>query len=275
MRISLSLATPLAAAAVLTAFAALAQEAPQRDNPLQDSESWADLRGDIIGNVTLMENAALLDLEAPFRAHDPALVPVRLRQAEDAAPITELTLVVDENPAPVAGVFTFSEAMHPLDMEVRVRVERYSNIRAIAGTQGGHVMAGRFVRATGGCAAPAGKDAAAALAAMGQMRLQHLDDLGDDPEDTRRTAKLMLRHPNYSGLQRDQLTLLNIPARFIETLEVHQGDELLFSVTGGISISEDPVYQFRYRDNGADAITVRAVDTNGAIFQQSFARDTG
>lgn len=91
----------------------------------------------------------------------------------------------------------------------------------------------------------------------------------------RRLAKLMLRHPNYSGLQRDQVSLLTIPAEFIDVLEVRQGDELLFSLTGGISISEDPVILFHYLDNGAGELSVRAVDTDGAIFQQSFAVEAG
>lgn len=85
----------------------------------------------------------------------------------------------------------------------------------------------------------------------------------------------MIRHPNYSGLQRDQVSLMMIPARFIDRLEVTQGEELLFSMTGGISISEDPVFTFRYRDNGAGEVTVRAVDTEGVEFGATFPLPAG
>ena len=78
----------------------------------------------------------------------------------------------------------------------------------------------------------------------------------------------MIRHPNYSGLQRDQVTQLFVPAHFIDTLEVRQGDELLFTLTGGISISENPVFRFSYDDNGAPALQVRATDTEGNLFEQ-------
>jgi sulfur-oxidizing protein SoxY len=135
-------------------------------------------------------------------------------------------------------------------------------------------MAGRFVRASGGCAAPAGKDAEATLAHLGEMRFQQAA-VAADPSGLLREGKLMLRHPNYSGLQRDQVTLLTIPARFIDILEVRQGEDLLFTMTGGISISEDPVFTFRYRDNGAGQITVRAVDTDGAEFGGTFPVPAG
>ena len=56
----------------------------------------------------------------------------------------------------------------------------------------------------------------------------------------------MVRHPNNSGLQRDQVTLLYIPAHFVDELSVWQGDALLFSMVGGISISEDPNFRFDF-----------------------------
>ncbi|AXQ93846.1 quinoprotein dehydrogenase-associated SoxYZ-like carrier [Cereibacter azotoformans] len=249
--------------------------AEERPSPMQPGEAWESLQFDVFGTDSLVETPGALSLDAPFRAHDPALVPVRVTQPAGGARIEELTLMIDENPSPVAATFTLGEAMHPLDMEVRVRVNAYSNVRAVARTDGGDwAMAGRFVRATGGCAAPAGKDAEAALAHLGQTRFQPLSaETGGG--DMRREAKLMIRHPNYSGLQRDQITLLTIPARFIDLLEVRQGEELLFSMTGGISISEDPVFTFRYRDNGAGEIVVRAVDTEGVEFGGTFPVPAG
>lgn len=82
----------------------------------------------------------------------------------------------------------------------------------------------------------------------------------------------MIRHPNYSGLQRDQITQLFITAHFIDTLEVHQGDDLLFTMTGGISISENPVFRFHYDDNGSETLNIRATDTEGNVFEQVLAK---
>ena len=251
--------TLLVAALSLSAVAASAE--PR--NPLTESETWDYLRDVIIGEVVPEDGRGVVSLDAPYRAHDAATVPIEIRQAGED-PIRELTLVVDENPAPVAARIEFGDAMAPLRFETRVRVDQYSNVRTIAETDGGHYMAGAFVKASGGCSAPATRDPEEALAGMGDIRLRHFED----PAPGRREAQVMIRHPNYSGLQRDQITHLFIPAHFIDVLEVRQGDELLFRMEGGISISENPVFRFDYTDNGAPEITIRAEDTEGNVFRQ-------
>jgi sulfur-oxidizing protein SoxY len=104
------------------------------------------------------------------------------------------------------------------------------------------------------------------------MRMRWYDDGG--ASGGRSEAQVMLRHPNYSGLQRDPISLLYIPAHFVDSLEVRQGGELLFSVTGGISISEDPAFRFRYADNGAGVFTVSATDSKGTGFEGAFSPGT-
>ncbi len=258
---------PLRIALVLSLLAggAWAQDAPVRENPLQASASWDDLRESVLGlGAEPAIDPAILQLEAPFRAADPAFVPIHITQPDGAPAITALSLIVDENPAPVAGDFTFGAALMPLDFEVRVRVDAYSNIRAIATlADGRQVMAGRYVRASGGCAAPAGKDMASFRDTMGQMRWRKAT------EDGRDFGTLMIRHPNFSGLQRDQVTLLTIPAHFIQTLEVTQGQAPLMTMEAGISISEDPVFRFALQPDGAP-VTVSATDTDGNHWDQTF-----
>ena len=84
----------------------------------------------------------------------------------------------------------------------------------------------------------------------------------------------MPRHPNYSGLQRDPLTQLFIPPRFVDTMEVRLGNETLFTMTGGISVSEDPTFRFAYTETGTGPLTVRATDTEGATFEGAFPAGT-
>lgn len=157
----------------------------------------------------------------------------------------------------------------PLDFELRVRVDQYSNVRAVATTGDGRtLMTGAFVKASGGCSAPASRSPEEVLAGLGEMRLREFGAT----KDGRREAQVMIRHPQFSGLQRDQLTQLRIPAHFIQRLEVRQGDEMLFALMGGISVSENPVFRFRYTDNGTPGFQVRVEDTKGNVFEQTLPK---
>jgi sulfur-oxidizing protein SoxY len=237
-------------------------------NPLQDGETWDYLREDILDGSKALTPGAIFAVDAPYRAHDAATVPVVVTQTDQSVgPITTLKIVVDENPAPLAAEITFGPAMAPLNFETRVRVNAYSNLRVVAETDSASYVDGRFVKAAGGCAAPATRDPEVALAHMGEMRLRHFDT-APAQIGSRRDAQLMIRHPNYSGLQRDQITQLFVPAHFIQDLTVWQGDEMLFSLTGGISISEDPVFRFSYTDNGTPDLRIRAEDTDGNVFEE-------
>ncbi|WP_306144960.1 quinoprotein dehydrogenase-associated SoxYZ-like carrier [Roseibium sp. MMSF_3412] len=242
-------------------------------NPLQPEGSWSELQGDIVGDIVPKPAQGILDLDAPYRAHDAATVPIVIHQSSANAPsIGKALLIIDENPAPVAAELTFGAAMHPIDMEIRVRVNQYSNVRVVAETTDGPVMAGRFVKASGGCSAPATKSPELAMSQMGQIRAKHFTP-NVDKSTNRREAQIMIRHPNYSGLQRDQVTQLFISAHFVNYIEVRQGEETLFTLEGGISLSENPVIRFQYTDNGTDDLVIRAEDTEGNEWLKTIPKD--
>lgn len=234
---------------------------------LQEGETWLDIREDILGDYReIQDGENLLDINAPTRAHDAAIVPIKITQTGGER-VKNLSLVIDENPAPLVAEFEFGEAMGKLNFETRVRVAQYSNFRAIATLESGaQIMAGRYIKASGGCSAPASKDTEAVAKSMGQMKFKQFAPA------VRSEAQIMIRHPNYSGLQRNQVTQLFVAANFIHSLEVLQGEALLFRMDGGISISENPTFRFEYDDNGSASIRVRAVDTNGNIYQQEFGK---
>ena len=258
-------------AALAAAGPAMAQDAPQTPaaisqsaNPLTTSETWSAIKADLIGNADPKDAGPFFELGAPYRAEDAATVPVTLNEAggHDEV-IRSVKLIIDENPSPLAADIRFGPAMTPLKFETRIRVNQYSNVRAVVSTGQGEYMTGRFVKASGGCSAPATKDPETAKAGMGDMKLKVFK-----ASDGRRDVQLMIRHPNYSGLQRDQITHLFIGAQFIHTLEVRQGNDLLFAIDGGISISENPAFRFSFNDNGAQSISVHAVDTDGNVFDR-------
>ena len=86
------------------------------------------------------------------------------------------------------------------------------------------------------------------MASLGKMKLRVFasNAPGTEPMTRATEMQLMIRHPNNSGLQMDQLTRYYIPAHFIQGLTVSQGDRLIMSMEGGISISEDPNFRFEF-----------------------------
>ena len=64
----------------------------------------------------------------------------------------------------------------------------------------------------------------------------------------------------------DQVTGLYTPAHFVNKIEVSTGQKLVFTMTGGISISENPNFRFSYQGNPSDVMSVHAEDSNGKVF---------
>jgi sulfur-oxidizing protein SoxY len=56
-------------------------------------------------------------------------------------------------------------------------------------------------------------------------------------------------------------------------LQVFQGDDLVFAMEGGISISEDPNFRFTYKPNGAKVMRVAARDSGGRQFNSEWPID--
>ncbi|MBS7539475.1 quinoprotein dehydrogenase-associated SoxYZ-like carrier [Ancylobacter lacus] len=255
----------------LTLFAGVGTAAAGEE--AASGQTWQELKPDVFGDRPIADKSPLLTLTAPTRAEDAAMVPVDVvvaLPAGDSRTVKKLTLIVDENPAPVAATFSFGGERRDLSLGTRLRVNSYSYIRAVAELSDGSLqMTERFVKASGGCSAPAMKDEEAALRNIGQMKLKVVENgqQGDATQATRLSrVQLMIRHPNYSGLQMDQVTRLYIPAQYVDRIEVKQGDELILSMTGGISLSEDPALQFSYEPTGKQ-IRVDAADTTGRNFE--------
>lgn len=238
---------------------------------------WPELKTEIFGERTIHDGNAQLSLDAPYRAQDAALVPITIKTAVPQSPahkIKTITLVIDENPVPVAAVFHLAPNSGIAQLSTRVRINAYSHVRAIAEMNDGKLyMVSRFVKASGGCSAPASKNQDQAIAEMGKMRLRQYMKAttpGDRPGKTRE-AQLQIRHPNHSGLQMDQLTGYYLHAHYVEKIEIKQGVSLILTIDGAISLSEDPTVRFSYTPVSKEKLQVRVVDSEGKIFSGSWS----
>lgn len=242
---------------------AVATDTPSGGDP------WPDLQHQIFKDRPLSDGAHVIALEMPYRAEDAAVVPLTVRSmlpAGDPRHLKSLTLVIDENPSPVAAVFTFGDSASVSVVSTRVRVNSYTNVHAVAELSDGKLYVVKtFVKAAGGCSAPAIKDAGEARKNIGEMRFRQFASAS--PERRTREAQIMIRHPNNSGLQMDQITHLYIPAFFVNDLKIWQGDALILAMEGGISISENPTIRFTYVPNGTAEFRAQAVDTEKHVFK--------
>jgi sulfur-oxidizing protein SoxY len=250
------------AAGAATSRAPAAAAAPE--------DPWPVLAAQIFEGRDVLDGSAIVAIDAPYRAEDAALVPLsitRLLRPGDDRHLRRITLVIDGNPSPLAAVFVPGAQSTIRSLSTRVRVDSYTNLHAVAELSDGQLYAAeRFVKAAGGCSAPVAKETADTIP-LGTMRFRQLPPpSGADPET--REAQLLIRHPNYSGMQMDQLTRLYVPAHFVKTVRIWQGEDLLLTVESGISVAENPEYRFDYRPSGATSFRAEVEDSDGRIFRQ-------
>ncbi len=246
---------------------ALAEDANK--GALPPEATWESIRGDIFRTSEFLDGEALMTLDMPYRAEDAAIVPISV-SAKPESGIRKITVVIDENPAPMAASFTFGPAAAVASFSSRFRVNNYSWVHAVGETEDGkRYVVKKYIKASGGCSAPAGKDPDQALADIGKMKFRLFDATQEGAAQAPAgsgEAQIMMRHPNYSGLQMDQVSMLFIPARFVDLLEVKKGNDLVVKVEGGISLSEDPNIRFYYRNDAPGEFVADAQDTD----QQKF-----
>lgn len=225
---------------------------------------WQAISEYIFGEQAIEPGDHLIEIEAPSRAQDPALVPITLRLL-DMEDVEAIHLIIDDNPSPYAAKITFGPAGDPSEIKLRVRVNAYTNIHAVAETSSGKLYQTRaFVKASGGCAAPITVSDAQALDGAGQMKMK----FGEG--DKANSATLMIRHPNFSGMQMNQVTRHFTPARYLDKVKVSYGDQMVFELTGDISLSADPVIGFAYEKTKAAQFVIEATDTKGENWQEAF-----
>jgi len=255
------------AAALLLAGSAAAQ-IKTGDNP-EASVIWQKVRTSLFDKRPISTAAGgVITLETPVRAEDAAVVPVAVRAKFPQTPgrwIDKVWLVIDNNPSPVSAVFQFTPDSGRADIETRVRVDEYSHVRAIAELNDGSlVMAVRWVKASGGCSAPPGKDAQAALATLGRMKFR-VEDEGRPGQPV--LAQLMISHPNNSGLAMDQLSRQFTPAHYVRKVNVTYAGKPVLSADVDFSISENPNFRFYFQPNGPGELKAEIEDTRDLRFE--------
>jgi sulfur-oxidizing protein SoxY len=245
----------------------------------ESENRWFLIKSNLFGDKYLRSGEEIIELETPKRAMDAAIVPITITakfiQSQDRY-IKKLYLVIDNNPSPLAAVFHFPGKYNWETLSTRVRVNAYTDLRAIAEMSDGNVyMVNNYVKASGGCSAPSLKDPAAAAAQLGKIKFRLPQTYA--PGDLV-AAQLLIKHPNNSGLQFDQVSRFYIPADFIRTIQVTYNGEEVFTADTDISISEDPSIRFGFVPDETGVLEVHVKDSKGRNFSHAVdmpVQDTG
>src|ERR1700687_4871787 len=233
--------------AVVALWLAIPAASWAQDSDPEASVVWQKLRADLFAGAPIAAGDNVVTLETPKRAEDAAIVPVAIRaqfpQTSDRY-IQKLWLIIDNNPSPIAAVFRLTPASGRADIETRMRVEQYTHVRAVALTNDGKLyMATNYVKASGGCSAPAGKEALVSKANLGKMRIRVDESAGPGQPAL---AQLMISHPNDSGLAMDQVTRTYAAPHFVRQVKVSHAGKPVMSAEVDFSISENPNFRFYF-----------------------------
>ena len=245
-----------------------------------NNDRWTELKAVYFGDRDISVSEDIITMESPARAHDAATVPIVIKAVNPESQIRQVHLIVDKNPIPLAGIFKFSgEASSWEWLETRIRINEYTDVRAIAELSDGSLhMTSRFIKAAGGCSAPAMADMDAAMARAGKLQIS-LDTINNGGSSSAE-AVIKISHPNNSGMQFDQVSRNYIPAFFVQNITAELNGKTLIDVETNFSLSENPVVRFNFTPSlnpahSATEMLVYAVDSKGNQYEKSLAVQYG
>lgn len=213
---------------------------------------WPTLRPHFYGTRSISEEGdALMSVEAPGSTPDPSATPVTIHFGDElAATLKQVRVIIDNNPSPLVATFDMSPTLPVDQIDLRVRIDRFTSVRAIAETTDGRLeMRSTWVNASGGCSTP---PSASSGGTLGEIRFR--------PSAEGKVLQVSIRHPNNSGFQIDPRTGDPIAPHFISHITLRAGEKTVLAADTGISISENPTLRIAARTPLPAPLTVEATD---------------
>ena len=233
--------------------------------------SWNEyLKEAVFGDDVIKDGSHMFSLDTPYRALDAAIVPISInfnKSQTNESFVKSITLIVDENPSPIVSKFNFTPKIGNASITTRIRIDKYTYVRAVVEMNNGEkFMNSNFVKAAGGCSAPSLADMDNVMARLGKMKMKFFETGNNDSLSK---AQFLISHPNFSGLQFNQLTRAEIPAHFVNYIKIEQDREIILEAYPDISLSEDPAITFHFHDSGTP-LKVTVEDSDGKNFAGEF-----
>lgn len=258
----------------------LADVAPPDFRQKQSDKVWEEvLRPANFKGKEIIEGAEqnIFEIKAPYTAEDATVVPISVHakiSQQDDRYIKRMHLFVDKNPVPLIGVFDFTTKSGKADIAMRIRVDTFSYVRAVAELNTGELyMAKNFVRARGACSAPPPTSIEDSKKLLGKMKLKNIGELETGKPNL---VQLKIKHPNITGMAPLRIGSHVIPpAHYVSDLEIAYNGETVLKAALTFSVSMDPAFRFYFVPDKEGIMTVNGKDTKKNEFSDNFEMKKG
>ncbi len=238
-------------------------------------KAWEDnLRHQNFQDRTIIEGVEqdIFEIKAPYTAEDATVVPISVHTKIPQTPeryIKKMSIFVDMNPMPVVGIFEFTPDSGKADLAMRIRVDTFSYVRAVAELNTGELyMTKSFVRAKGACSAPPPASMEDSRKLLGKMKMKVV---GEVKMGEPNLMQVKVRHPNITGMAPLRIGSRVIPpAFFMDSFEVDYNDKLIVKAFLTFSISMDPALRFYFVPKKDGVMTVKGTDTKKNKFSSTY-----
>jgi sulfur-oxidizing protein SoxY len=227
------------------------------------SPEWEQLRAQLFQQRPI-QTGGMVQLVVPLRAAYGASVPVKvvskLPQTAQLY-VKKLHLLVDKNPSKVAAAMELTPELGQADFETRLRVDEYSHVRVVTELSNGELhMDSRYVKVSGGCSAPPNRDQLHNLGKTA-FKLPTGVKIGEVT-----AADVQVTHPNDTGFELNNITVMFIPPHFVRTLNVSYAGRKLFDAELDFSIAENPAFRFHFLARGEGELRAEVEDSKEGRF---------
>jgi sulfur-oxidizing protein SoxY len=227
-----------------------------------DPNLWPVLKKSFFGDKQI-DAADTMKLEGPRRAESGAQVPITLTIDKPDA-FKNVYLFVDANPIPLAAVYHFTALNGKAQLSTRIRMQTDSFIHAVGETADGKLaMADIVIRAAGGCGGAVDGDDTEIRAAAGKIKLSVETPVKFGEANP---VTFLIKHPMFTGLQRDLVSGGYKPAFFISKVSFDYNNKPVMQADFGVAIAEDPYMRFFYLPDAPGKLDVTASDNEGKTF---------
>jgi sulfur-oxidizing protein SoxY len=233
------------------------------------SPEWENLREKLFASRPVDATPGTVQIIAPLRAAYGASVPVKIVSMLPQRPelyIKRIYLLVDKNPSPVAAVLDLTTEVGQADFETRLRVDEYSHVRVVAELSNGKLHTdSRYVKTSGGCSAPPNRDA------LNLIGTTVLKVPGPVAMNGATAADVTVLHPNDTGFELNQTTVMYIPAHFVRSIKVSYAGRKVFDADLDFSVSENPTLRFNFVPHGQGVLKAEVEDSKDGRWEGTLA----